>query len=108
MTAGPKTYTHLPTTVTAVRVSRPFSAIEKMCPRAHRKMKASGAFLHFSISNPGNNFGGNAAEGDWVVRLPNATWIALPDDKFRAEFGVEAESDEPLTVPVVHGGEPPF
>lgn len=106
--SGLKTYTHLPTTVTAVRVERPFSGVERACPRAHRKSKGSGAFSHFSISNPGNNFGGNAAEGDWVVRLPNATWIALPDEKFRSEFGVEADSNEPLAVPLVHGGEPPF
>lgn len=92
-----QTYTHLPTEVQAIRVTRPFVAVEKAVPRAHRVTLGSGAFGHFQISNPGNNYGGNAGEGDWIVRFPTGTYVAVTDEKFRAEYSVEAESNDPAT-----------
>lgn len=93
-----QTYTHLPTEVTAIRVTRPFVAVEKAVPRAHRITTGSGAFGYFQIANPGNNYGGNAAEGDWIIRLPSATYIAVPDEKFREEYSVDADSNEPAEL----------
>lgn len=106
--SGLQEYTHLPTKVQAIRVTRPFVAVERAVPRAHRVNTPSGAFGYLQISNPGNNFGGCASEGDWIIRVPTGNYVAVSDEQFRAEYGVEAESDEPLTEPVVHGGEPPF
>lgn len=103
-----QTYTHLPTEVTAIRVTRPFVAVEKVVSRAHRVNTGSGAFGYFQISNPGNNFGGCASEGDWIVRFPTGTYVAVTDAKFREEYGVAADSNEPAGESVVLGGEPPF
>jgi hypothetical protein len=113
------TYTHLPTEITAIRVTRPFVNVERAVPRAHRVTTGSGAFGYFQISNPGNNFGGCASEGDWILRTPTGTYVAVTDEKFREEYSVELESDEPQAKRVlftgdlregdpVHGGEPPF
>lgn len=102
MTAKLQEYTHRPTKVTAVRVTRPFVAVEKAVPRAHRITTGSGAFAFFQISNPGNNYGGNAAEGDWILRTPSGVYVAVTDGKFREEYAVEMESDEPeILVPAV-------
>jgi hypothetical protein len=108
------TYTHLPTEVQAVRVTRPFTAVEKKVPRAHRVTKGSGAFAYFQLANPGNSYGGNAEEGDWIVRFPTGTYVAVTDEKFRAEYSVDVDTDAPAEFFIlpeaepVHGGEPPF
>lgn len=94
-----QTYTHRPTEVTAIRVTRPFVAIEKAVSRAHRVTTGSGAFGYFQISNPGNNFGGCASEGDWILRTPSGTYVAVSDEKFREEYAVEVESNDPAVQP---------
>ncbi|OHU64014.1 hypothetical protein [Mycobacteroides chelonae] len=82
-----KTYTHNPTEVEAIQVSRPWKGVQDAVPFAHQVKAGSGAFAFFKLSMPGSLEVQRAYEGDWIVKYPTGCYTRLTDEQFQRYYG---------------------
>lgn len=72
--------------IMAAQVKRPYRALTYAFPRTHRHDKRSGVFDYFRLIDApeGKN---RAYDGDWIVKLPDQTLVAMSNEEFAATFG---------------------
>ncbi|MDM2418399.1 Uncharacterised protein [Mycobacteroides abscessus subsp. massiliense] len=80
-------YTHNPTTVLAVQVRRPWSAVRAKVPFLQQINAQSGAFAYFLLSNPGSLDTPRVYEGDWIIKYPTGCYAKMTDDQFQRYYG---------------------
>lgn len=87
------TYTHNPTPVEAVQVTRPIVNVQKKVPFARAIKGNGGRFAFFLVTDPKDVLARHEAhEGDWILRHPDGRYETMTDDKFQVLYGDNDDS----------------